>query len=417
MSNPQVLIHCLGTGLEDEVRAAVKSLSDMRPVLHVREDLRGTIADARDYQPGVILLEIGNDFELLKTLVDESIAAAPDAIIVGVYSADRLPDSHDESATMMRALRLGVEDFIRRPVAVTELQQILQRHLAPRRRHRAQTGRTIAFCSNKGGVGKSTAAVNVATELASRHPGRVALIDASLQMGVCAAQLNLRPEITLTDAWQQRERLDERLLEELMTHHESGLHVLAAPTNAIEATEFDDAFLSRVLLLARRAYDYVIVDTFPLLDRSVMAILDLSDRAIVVVENVVPTLQTVRGYFDLLAEVEFPEAQQKVLLNRYTTRSGGPGVSEVARYLDREIDYVLPFDRSILLAANTGKPFVSSASRWNRSAKAIRNMADEIETLARSPEEASAGEQGTNHSQLRSSPRLSVAGNLEGGSA
>lgn len=416
MSNPQVLVHCLGTGLEDEVRAAIKSLSDLRPVLHVRHELLGTIADARDYQPGVIMLEIGNDFELLKTLVDEAIAAAPDAIIVGAYSADRLPDSHNESATMMRALRLGVEDFVRRPVAVNELQQILQRHLAPRRRHRTQTGRMITFCSNKGGVGKSTAAVNVATELATRHPDRVALIDASLQMGVCAAQLNLRPEITLTDAWQQRERLDERLLEELMTPHESGLHVLAAPASAIEATEFDDAFLSRVLLLARRAYDYVIVDTFPLLDRSVMAVLDLSDQAVVVVENVVPTLQTVRGYFDLLSEVEFPEARQKVLLNRYTTKSGGPAVSEVTRYLDRDVDYVIPIERNILLAANTGKPFVTGASRWNRAAKAIRSMADEIEALATNTQQATAGESGSNQPQLQS-PRLSVAGNLEGGPA
>ena len=51
----------------------------------------------------------------------------------------------------------------------------------------------------------------------------------------------------------------------------------------------------RVLLMARRTYDYVIIDTFPMFDRTVMTILDLCDRSYIVVENVVPTLQMVKG--------------------------------------------------------------------------------------------------------------------------
>ena len=47
---------------------------------------------------------------------------------------------------------------------------------APRRKAKAQ-GRVAAFLSNKGGVGKSTLAVNVACALALRHPDEVLLID------------------------------------------------------------------------------------------------------------------------------------------------------------------------------------------------------------------------------------------------
>ena len=187
--------------------------------------------------------------------------------------------------------------------------------------------------------------------------------------------------MTVVDAWQQRERLDEQLLAQLMTVHESGLHLLAAPLNAIDAAEIDDAFISRILLLSRRTYDYVIIDTFPLFDRTVMAILDLSDQAVIVVENVVPTLQTVRGFFDLLEEVDFPAARQRVLLNRYSTRAGSPTTQEVSRYLGREADYVIPYDRKVILAANTGKPFItgSISTRWNKAASAIREIVDDIE--------------------------------------
>ena len=383
MSNPQILIHRTDDGLDDEIRQAVGKLSQFRPVLHFTSELRDTVAAANDFQPAVVMLEIGEDFETLRALVDEAIAAVPEASIIGVYNADRLPGSMNESTTMMRALRLGVEDFVRRPVASSDLAQVLQQRLSPRRKQHSALGRMISFISNKGGVGKSTSAVNVAVELATRHPDRVALIDGSLQMGVCATQLNLRPSMTVVDAWQQRERLDEQLLAQLMTIHESGLHLLAAPLNAIDAAEIDDAFISRVLLLARRTYDFVIIDTFPLFDRTIMAILDLSDQAVIVVENVVPTLQTVRGFFDLLDDVEFPTTRQRVLMNRYSTRAGGPSKEEVARYLGREADYVIPYDRKIILAANTGKPFITSSisMRWNKAASAIRELVDDIEAF------------------------------------
>ena len=379
MSSPQILIHRTDPSLDDELRQAIASLSRLRPVLHFSNELRNTIAAAEDYQPAVVMLEITEDFETLRALIEESLATVPEASIVGVYNSDRLPGSMNESTTMMRALRLGVEDFVRRPIANVDLAQVLEQRLAPRRKQRSETGQLVSFVSNKGGVGKSTSAVNVAVELATRYPDRVALIDGSLQMGVCATQLDLRPDATLVDAWEQRDRLDQQLLAQLMTVHESGLHLLAAPQNAIDAADIDDAFLSRILLLARRTYDYVIVDTFPLFDRTIMAILDLCDQAVIVVENVVPTLQTVRGFFELLDEVDFPASRQKVLLNRYSTRAGGPSAQEVSRYLGRDADYVIPFDRKVIAAANTGKPFITSPIRWSKAAKSIREIADDIE--------------------------------------
>src|SRR5205085_1192326 len=83
------------------------------------------------------------------------------------------------------------------------------------------------------GVGKSTISVNLACGLATRHPERVLLLDASLQMGVCATMLDLQPEASLTDAAQERDRLDEVLLRQLATPHPCGLHLLPAPADAL----------------------------------------------------------------------------------------------------------------------------------------------------------------------------------------
>lgn len=336
---------------------------------------------ARAYQPALVMLEIVSDVRSLQVLVEELAACSPHSAIVGLLQLDRVNASGSESALMIQALRIGVEDFIRRPVSSRDLQQLLTRRLSPRRSDPAKIGLTVSFVSNKGGVGKSTAAVNVAAALGRRHPGRVLLVDGSLQMGVCATQLNVQPKATIVDAWEQRDRLDERLLHELTTSHESGLQLLAAPANAMESAEIDDAMMSRILLLARRRYDYVLVDTFPLFDRVNMAILDMSDYAYVVLENVVPTMQIVRGFFDLLSEVDFAVERQRILLNRFSKAGGSPSRADVERYLGRQVDHLIPFDKRVIQAANLGHPFVLSPNRFSKSARAIRKLVDSIEDL------------------------------------
>ena len=192
----------------------------------------------------------------LNSLTDELSAASPDSSIIAVFRPDQLPANVAESSFMIQALRLGVEDFIRRPISSRDLEQLLVRRLRQRQKRAPQSvGRTVAFISNKGGVGKSTTAVNVAAALAAKHPEKVLLVDGSLQMGVCAAQLNLQPKATIVDAWRERDRLDELLLRELTTAHPDGLDLLAAPRSAIDAIDLDDAIVSRILMLARRTYD------------------------------------------------------------------------------------------------------------------------------------------------------------------
>ncbi|MGC6445412.1 MAG: AAA family ATPase [Rubripirellula sp.] len=378
MTTSRILVHRRDENLDDEVRAAVAGITNLNASLHFHSDLRSTINAATSYQPNLVVIELNESLDQVKTVVEETLAAVPTAIILGVYDATQITQHMDESALMLQALRIGVEDFIRRPIATPDFEQVLKNRLNPRRGRGTAPGKLACFISNKGGVGKSTCAVNTAVGLAINHSNRVALIDCSLQMGVCAVQLNLQPEATLVDAWNERDRLDEQLLRQLMTEHESGLHVMCAPPSAIEAAEIDDAFLSRVLLMARRTYDYVIIDTFPMFDRTVMTILDLCDQSYIVVENVVPTLQTVKGFFTLLEEFSIPLEQQRIVLNRYSSKSGSPKSSDVSQYLGREADYIIPSDHGFIAAANTGEPFITKAGRWNRSALALKQLAKDL---------------------------------------
>jgi pilus assembly protein CpaE len=380
-ATPNILIITADPKLQEELQAALRAMGDRAPVAHFVAEARQGVEAARSRAPDLVLVEMGRNMAALKSVTREIVAIAPGSTVAAVFRPDVFGNDVSESAIVIEALRAGVKDFLRRPVSTGELEQLLERTRRQGTHTSAQLGHVISFISNKGGVGKSTLAVNAACGLARKRPGRVLLIDASLQLGVAASMLDLNPSATLTDAVRESARLDEMFLRQLTAVHESGLHLLAAPRDAIEAAEVDDESISRIITLARRSYDYVIVDTFPLFDRVVIAILDLSDRAYIVLENVVPTLLGAAKLLELLAGLGFPPGRQRVIVNRYQSISGGVSPLDVATKLQRTIDFVLPYDKQVMVAANTGRPYAMKPSRWFGFGPQLKLVIEDLEQV------------------------------------
>ena len=354
-------------------------------MIHVANDARQAIEAARSRRPHIALVEMGPDVGPLQAFAEEASVVSPETTVAAVFRPDGFGEDVSESAVLIQAIRAGVKDFLRRPVSTAELAELLRRTRRAPSQIASRMGRVVSFVSNKGGVGKSTTAVNAACGLAVRHPDRVLLIDASLQMGVCASLLDLTPTTSLLDAVREVDRLDEILIRQLHVPHSSGLHLLAAPADAVEAAEIDDEVMSRVITLARRTYDFVIVDTFPMLDRAMVAVLDHSDRAYVVLENVVPTVLGGVKFLEVLRGLGVSPERQRVVLNRYTTLPGSVKPAEVANRLGHAVDHVIPFDKGIVIAANTGEPYVLRPSRFFGCGRQLRELVDEIDAMQSAP--------------------------------
>lgn len=373
----QILIIGSDARLRDECVAAL--VTDAPPVVQYVADLRQAIESARSRQPALAIVEMDTDLARLRALVDDLVSASPATRVVGAFTPEVFAQDISESAFLIEALRAGVADFLRRPVSAVDLRFLVERLQRQPAASGAKVGKLIAFISNKGGVGKSTLAVNVAVGLARKYPGRVLLVDASLQMGVCAALLDLRPALSMTDASREHARLDEMLLSQLATPHESGLQLLAAPADAVEGAEVSEAIVARVLSLARRTYDYIVVDTFPLFDAVVMAVLDQADEAYVIMDNVVPTLLGIEKFLKLLDSIGFPQAKQRMVLNRYSRSGAAPLATDAALRLDRDIDVVIPLDRNIVTSANLGQPFLLCKYWFSRATRPLRKLVRDAE--------------------------------------
>jgi pilus assembly protein CpaE len=379
----RVLIVGADPSLEDEFRGALSRVPDRQGVLFFTETYREAMDVASRRQPSFIVIEIDREVGEVIALAKDLQELVPDCAIAAAYKPDRLESGQSESATVIELLRARVRDFLRRPLSTTELRAVLDRLFSRASAGPAATqGRVAAFLSNKGGVGKSTLAVNVACGLALRHPDDVLLIDTSLQVGTCAMLLDLKATTSIVDAIRERDRLDKTLLRHLTLRHDSGLRLLAAPVDALESTEIDDEAVARVINMARRSFKYVVVDTFPMLDSVLMTILDVADVAFIVVQGMAPAVAAIARLLPVLEGLGVPATRQRLVLNyNYKPFLGNLQPADIATRLQRTLDYVLPYERRVLTATNAGSPHVLHATRWERFGRTINSIVADLDVM------------------------------------
>ncbi|HWE02688.1 MAG TPA: hypothetical protein VG326_09790 [Tepidisphaeraceae bacterium] len=130
--------------------------------------------------------------------------------------------------------------------------------------------------------------------------------------------------------------------------------------------------------LARRAYDLVLVDTFPMVDRVMTAILDLTDVIYAVTESTVPTARSTVKLLQLLDQIGIPSMRRRIILNRHSSFAGNLRAADVASRCECAIDHVIPYEKKLLIAANLGRPLILDAGRFSSFGRAMRPLIEEI---------------------------------------
>src|SRR6185312_9907251 len=90
-----------------------------------------------------------------------------------------------------------------------------------------------SFIPAVGGAGVTTLAIQTALLLlqsgGQRARPTTCLVDLDFQHGACADYLDIEPRLDLKEIEPRPERLDRQLLEIMLSHHSSGLELIAAP--------------------------------------------------------------------------------------------------------------------------------------------------------------------------------------------
>ena len=135
--------------------------------------------------------------------------------------------------------------------------------------------------------------------------------------------------------------------------------------------------------LVRDPFEYVIVDTFPMLDSVLMTILDISDLNFIVVQGTAPSVAGVARLLPVLEGLGVPQSRQRLVLNsNYKPFLGNLQPIDIANRLQRTIDYVVPYEGRVLASMNTGSPHILHSRRWERFGRAVNGIVDDLNMWA-----------------------------------
>jgi pilus assembly protein CpaE len=254
----------------------------------------------------------------------------------------------------------------------------------------ANEGRVITVFSPKGGVGKTTVAVNLALALSDNGSNRVCLVDLDLAFGDVAITLQLIPEHTISEAVEVEEHLDMSMLSTLLTRHDSGLSVLAAPTHPDAKDSISTTLVRRVLGALRGQFDYIVVDTSPGFDEQVLSAFDETDECVVVATLDVPTVKNVKMSMETLDLLNLATGHRYLVLNR-ADEEVGLTPANVEAILKMGVTVQFPSSMDVANSTNHGRPIVLSKPD-HRVSRAIRDLARHLSSTEGQPAPVVAAE-------------------------
>ena len=234
-----------------------------------------------------------------------------------------------------RLLQMRVADFLVKPVQPVELVRTCARvarapGAAAPAAPQVKEAQIYTFLSAVGGAGVTTIAIQTAMLLLSSQRNRTStcLVDLNFQNGACADYLDLEPRLDLKEIEPRPERLDRQLLEIMLSHHHSGLSLIAAPNRPAEMRTFDPDMVTRLLDLVSSHFDYVVIDMprtwFSWTDNVLLG----SNHLFIVSEMTVPSLRHAKGLVAAIRERLGEGPHPQVIVNRFEQKMFAPGLKK-----------------------------------------------------------------------------------------
>jgi pilus assembly protein CpaE len=170
------------------------------------------------------------------------------------------------------------------------------------------------------------------------------LVDLDFQHGACADYLDLEPRLNLSEIEPRPERLDRQLLEVMLSHHSSGLAVVAAPNRPAEMRSFDPDMVTRLLDLVSSHFDYVVFDMPRTWFSWTDSVLLGSNKLFIVSEATVPGLRHAKHLVEAIRERLGDGPQPKIIVNRFEHRMFSSGLrrGDVEQALGEDFAAVIP---------------------------------------------------------------------------
>jgi pilus assembly protein CpaE len=339
--------------LEPRIRGAIPQL---RKVATIEELTRGLPkATGAEEEKTYIVLALSPQNHGFDRIV--KIASEYREILFFIFVSD------DISASDYKQLvRSGNADWVSTRAAPQEILDILARH------RRGSVGAEgggkpamASFLPSAGGVGNTTIAMEAGLQLKTGKGTRnraICLVDMDFQTSNVCDLLDIEARLQVAEFSHNPKRMDAQLFELFVSHHSSGLDVLAAPRKKTVPGDLNIAALDALFEMVSKRYDLVLVDLPVSWFGWTPHVLGASDLVVVTGLINIPSLRQVSETLEAVRSIDHVPPQIMVALNRSRRRllRGVQGRQYVTRMLGPESVIYVRDNAAAQDSANTGVP-------------------------------------------------------------
>lgn len=344
---------------------------------HVSVHMGGIAAAIAHYAdsptPNLIIVDSSHGGGQLLSELDhlaESCDPGTKVIVIGRYNDVML---------YRELLKRGVAEYLVAPTDPIELMEgISNLYNNP---ETDPVGHVFAFIGAKGGVGSSTICHNVAWTMSEALQSDVTIADMDLAFGTTGLDFNQDPVQGIVEALSAPERLDDQLLDRLLTKCSERLSIFAAPVVLDRDFDFSADACETVIDVARQNVPFVAIDLPHGWSPWTKRLLLQADEIVITAAPDLANLRNAKNIIDLLKTSRRHDQHPHLILNMANLpKRQEISVKEFEQALDLKVLAVVDYDsETFSQAANNGQML----EELNAKAKAVEKFHEVAMKLTR----------------------------------
>ena len=280
---------------------------------------------------------------------------------------------------IIEIMRAGAKEFVPIPIIKSEFFESVNKLLSEfNETKKTNNCKIISVFSNKGGIGKTSLATNLALELSKITKENIALIDLNFQMGDITTFLDLKPSFNISYMLENLDKINETfLLSTLERYKKTSLYVLADPPYFKQADNIQPRQITKLFNTLKETFSYIIVDAEASFEGKNIAALDNSDLVLLVSVANLPALRNTQRCLELFEKLGYDKEKVKIIINRYM-ENDEIKETDIEKVLSKKIYWKIPNNYfAIMTAINKGIP-VSEINDSTNIARSYKDLAQYI---------------------------------------
>ena len=368
MQNSTVFVLDKNENSREIIKSFIENLDFVNEVKLYDDFTRG-YEDIKQSENPIVILDISEDFAGLDEIAGKLKLVTSKIIITSVnYSTN----------TIIKALRLGAKEFLPKPVLREDLVRVLSMLASISPENEVSQSKIITVYSNKGGIGKTTIAVNLAAELAKVTKDKVALVDLNLQLGDISTFLNLNPPFDVNYVIRRLIDKEENILiKGFEKYKDLSLYVLSDPSYIEQSESITTQQITTLFSALKKVFPYIVVDMSSSIDSISLKILDSSDWIMFTTIVNIPAIRNAQRCLNLFRSRKYPSNKIKIVINRYM-ENDEIKIEDIENTLGESVYWKIPNNYFTIMEAINKGVSISEVNAESNIGNSFRDFAAKV---------------------------------------